>query len=104
MKARSAKQLIDDLGLPLSAHSFYEGLRLAGFITSIQYESTSASGEIKKFNHLLDDTHKYGKNKASGFHPIKTDIQFFDGVFLEIYSIACKALYDDAQRRLNELI
>lgn len=104
MKARSAKQLIDALGLPLSAHSFYEGLKLAGLIKSVQYESTSASGELKEFNQLLDEDQKYGKNKVSGFHPIKTDIQFFDGVFLELYSIACKALHDDAQRRLNVLV
>ena len=103
MKARSAKQLLQEQDLPLSAHSFYEGLRLAGFLKSIQYESTSASGEIKEYNQLQDVANKYGKNKTSGFHPIKTDIQFFEGVFLEVYSIACKALHDDAQRRLNVL-
>lgn len=100
MKAKSAKQLLEAHDLPLSAHSLYEGLRLAGLLVSVQYESTSATGEIKQFNQLLDEAQEYGKNKASGFHPVKTDIQFFDEVFLQVYSIACKALHDDAQRRL----
>lgn len=100
MKAKSAKQLLEAHDLPLSAHSLYEGLRLAGLLASVQYESTSATGEIKQFNQLLDGAQKYGKNKASGFHPVKTEIQFFDEMFLQVYAIACKALHEDAQRRL----
>lgn len=103
MKAKSAKQLLESHGLPLSAHSLYEGLRLAGLLVSVQYESTSATGEFKEFNQLLDEAQKYGKNKASGFHPVKTEIQFFDEMFLQVYLIACKALHEDAQRRLSGL-
>lgn len=101
MKAKSAKQLLEAHGLPLSAHSLYEGLRLAGFLVAVQYESTSGSGEIKEFNKLLDEALRYGRNKASAFHPVKTDIQFFDEIFLQVYSIACNALHEDAQRRLS---
>lgn len=86
--------------LPLSAHSFFEGLRLAGMVEALQYESSTGSGEIKEFNRLLDSAIAYGKNKASGFHPIKTEMQFFEAMFLETYLISCKALHEDAQLRL----
>jgi hypothetical protein len=104
VKMRSAKQLLTAMELPLSAHSFFEGLRLAGMIEAVQYESSTGSGEIKEFNRLLDSASAYGKNKASGFHPIKTEMQFFEAMFLEAYLISCSALHDDAKLRLAEVM
>lgn len=97
---KSAKQLLATMGLPMSAHSFFEGLRLAGMVETLKYESSTGSGEIKEFNRLHDSASAFGKNKASGFHPTKTEMQFFEAVFLDVYAISCKALHDDAQLRL----
>lgn len=99
---KSAKQLLTTMELPLSAHSFFEGLRLAGMVEALQYESSTGSGEVKEFNRLLDSASAFGKNKASGFHPIKTEMQFFEGSFLEVYALSCKSLHDDAQSRLTK--
>jgi len=101
VKIKSAKQLLTTMKLPLSAQSFFEGLRLAGMVETLEYESSTGSGEVKEFNRLLDSASAYGKNKASGFHPIKTEMQFFEAKFLEAYLISCRALYEDAQRRQN---
>lgn len=100
MKAKSAKHLLAAMRLPMSAHSFIEGLRLAELVETLQYESTSGSGEIKEFNRLLDSATAYGVNKASAFHPVKTEMQFFETAFLDVYAVSCKALHEDAQLRL----
>ncbi len=52
MKIKSAKQLLTTMKLPLSAQSFFEGLRLAGMVETLEYESSTGSGEVKEFNRL----------------------------------------------------
>ncbi len=94
----NAKNELQKHNLPLDAHSFYNGLILAGLIEEASYLSSTGSGEVKSFLKLTERGEVYGLNKKSGFHPQKTEPRFYTNTFLEVYLISVSAIAEHAAK------
>lgn len=90
-----AKTLLAEIGSRLDATSFLNGLELAGYVSRVEYLSTTGSGEVKHFVRINDNHLGIGQNKKT-MHEFKTEARFFRGGFESLVVVSCRALLENA--------
>lgn len=86
MKAESLTSLVKDAGISLNAASLLTALVRTELAETVEYPSTTGSGEIKTFVRLTEAGLKYGVNKST-MHEFKTDPRFFAETFPKLLRV-----------------
>ncbi|MCR5941126.1 hypothetical protein FG152_09855 [Ochrobactrum sp. XJ1] len=86
MKAESLTNLVKDAGISLNAASLLAALVRTELAETVEYPSTTGSGEVKSFVRLTETGLSYGLNKPT-MHEFKTDPRFFAETFPELLHV-----------------
>lgn len=86
MKAESLTNLVKDTKISLNAASLLAALVRTEFAETVEYPSTTGSGEIKSFVRLTESGLRFGVN-APRMHEFRTDPRFFAETFPELLRV-----------------
>lgn len=83
MKVESLTNLVKDTGISLNAASLLAAIVRTHIAETVEYPSTTGSGEIKTYVRLTEDGLQYGINRK-GAHEFKTEPRFYPHTFREL--------------------
>lgn len=87
---KSAKELLKEMGCPMSTIKFNSLLASQGYLERMS--RPSANGKTKTFNNITDKGLPYGQNMQSPHNQKETQPQWYADKFRELYEIVTKTL------------
>lgn len=94
MKVDSLTNLVKDTGISLNAATLLAAIIKTPLAETVEYISTSGSGEIKKFVRLTDAGLKFGINRP-GIHEFKTEVRFYAHTFRDFLDVIHQHIGDE---------
>jgi|GEM_PF-6796398 len=101
-KPATSKKLLELHGCLMNVGTLNNALLSCGVLESVEYLSSTGSGEVKNYLKIKDNFSHFGINTSNPFSKA-TEPRYFHDRFSELYKIAAEAVYQQALQLTSNL-